>query len=324
VAVSVAYELPDSPQATFELNKLEVTRKFLVESNNFGDGPMIVSSAPGIPRPLSYYFTLNESNPYVRCRSVDCERKEPNSLFWVVTAHYSTPTPKEGREKSGTGTDTDGAYENPLLELAEIETTFETVQMPVTAPVKNVQLQDANGNPVAGGTHTGNTERCQSSAGEIFVPPPSYDSSHLVLQITRNEDITTPHPYLATVYMDTCNSDTVFGVAPGTCKMKAITCKRETKQLAGGTIFPYLRVTYVIHVKATWDLQLLDSGSYYLDSSSGTQVQKAFLDQQGNPIQGILDGTGHKGTTPVYTLYRVYARQPFAPLNLPDSFRSVQ
>lgn len=129
--IGVAHERQDSPSATLELNKMSFVRKFLVKTSSKNDGPVTVCSAVGIPRPFQIYTTPNEYQKYARCRSVDCERVEPASLFWVVTAHYSTPEVSESSGGASNATEKDGQNDNPLLVIPEIETHQERFEQAV-------------------------------------------------------------------------------------------------------------------------------------------------------------------------------------------------
>jgi hypothetical protein len=326
--VSIAQEAPDSPKATFELGQHVITRKFKVQTDSFSDGPGTVALAIGVPRLFQPYVFGREYLPFCRVREVEPERIAPNSLWWIVTVTYRTPELKGGAQGDGgnssgsdassgdgggTQTENDQQFENPLLALAEIETHFQTQQQAIYA------VYDTSKNPP---TFTA----AKSSAGEIFNPPPMKDSSTFVMTITRNEGILSPHPALAVLYQDTVNSDSFWGCGAGQVKCQSITVQRQNKQYPDGTDFPYLRVTYTFHFKESWDLSLLDKGSYYKDDIGGFPpvVNKVrFKSDDGNPIEGLLDGKGGKlgdDANPVFLPVRPYNRLPFAALGLPQSF----
>lgn len=169
----------------------------------------------------------------------------------------------------------------------------------------------------------------RSSAGEVFVPPPMMDDAMLILTITRNEDLNSPVLQTSALFQNAVNLDGFFGLNPGQVKCQCITCQRQTKQLPDGTTYAYLRVTYLFHVKATWDIQLLDKGSYYLFQSSimAPVTKQKFITDDGQPRDGLLDGNGGKladGAAPVFLTVRPYSWLAFATLNLPQSFQQVQ
>lgn len=331
--VGFAEERPDSPKATFELGKFTVTRKFLVKTSSVLDGPATVALAPGLPLLFSPYLFGIEFLPFLRCRSVEPERMAPASLEWEVTCTYETPDFKDaamgdggfdankgdsrGGDGGGTGEETDGQFQNPELMIPEIEVHFETHKQAVYA-VFNPTTQVLT--PAA------------ASTGEIFVPAPELDRSHLILTITRNESIASNHPGLALTYQDTVNSDTFWGAAPGQVKCQSITVQRLVKNFPDGTVLPYLKATYIFHFRNTWDIQILDKGTWYYNKPGGTMDQSLwkrvkFTSDDNQLIEGLLDGTGGalaKGANPVFLTMRLYDRVPFGALNLPQSFLQVQ
>lgn len=391
--VGFAQERPGSPQASFELGKHVITRKFLVETTSAEDGPIVVANAIGIPRLFQIYQFGDELHPYCRCRSIEPERMGTSSKLWEVTCRYETPDRKEGargeggNSESGSGSDgggtskeDDGQYENPLLALPEVETHFETKEVPiygvkkpgatvgvtkgsselggtadpswaVNDPVSLVQRNGANISlgytilnttiaqlsPLAvadnwkgangNATLTNNAVMpAQSSAGEVFVPSPHMDQSRLVLTITRNEDILSPHPALALAFIDKCNSDNFWGASPYQVRCVAITAQRQEKQLPQGVVYPFIRATYTFKFMPTWNIQLLDKGHYWRELVTNnplTYKRKPFQDTQGNQIEGLLDGNGGKladGGTPVWKTIQAYGFMPFNLLNLPQGF----
>jgi len=306
--VGFAKEAPDSPSGNFEAGRLTTVRKFKVQTNDLADGPLVVTAAPGIPRLYESYFFGNELQVYMLCRSMSAERLEPNSMWWEVIANYSTPEPKEPGgvvSPHGTGQEVSGQFTNPLLELAEVAFSTETVQVPVYGIYKD----------------DGSSEACKNSAGEIYNPPPMMDQARLTMTITRNEPISSPHPVTSVLYQNTVNSDAWWGLNPGQARCKTITSSRQVKNLPNGVPFVYLKVVYSFSLLPTHDLQILDAGDFYLVSGKKT----AFQDAQGNAYVGLLDGTGFRlsdGVAPVFKTFKVYPRQPFAPLNLPQSYMS--
>lgn len=332
--IGIAGERPDSPKGSFELGKFRVTRKFLVLTNNYLDGPGTVALAPGIPLLYSPYLFGKEFLPFLRCRSVEAERLAPNSLQWEVTCVYETPDPKDGGggegghasdpkgdpkqgDGGGTGQDTDGQFDNPLLMIPEVETHSET-HKEVIYGVYDVLSQQLT--PVA------------ASTGEVYVPAPERDRSDLVVTITRNESILSPYPAQSILYQDAINSDVFWGANPGQVKCKSITVVRQVKNLPDGSQVPYLKVTYVFHFRDTWNQVILDKGSWYWYKPGDTQdksqwKKKKFMSDDNQNIDGLLDGQGGslpQGNTPVFLTLQVYPMLPFGLLGLPQSFTQVQ
>ena len=74
---------------------------------------------------------------------------------------------------SGGLRDTAGANDNPLLQLPEIETSFEKYQEVVFYVYDQLTQQ---------------ITPCRASNNEVYNPPPTKDASRLILTITRNGD----------------------------------------------------------------------------------------------------------------------------------------
>jgi hypothetical protein len=170
----------------------------------------------------------------------------------------------------------------------------------------------------------------QASNGQIFDPPPEMDQSRLILTITRNEDISTPHLALSMIYLDKLNADVFWGATSGQVKCKNITTQRQVQQLPDGSQFTYLRSTYTFEFRQSWDIQLLDKGSFYMHQvtmADPTPQPVHFHSIEGQPIDGLLDGNGGKladGGNPIWLTVRPYDSLPFTYLNLPQSFLQVQ
>lgn len=387
--IGFAEERPDSPQASFECGKHVITRRFRVITSSVFDGPMTVASAIGVPRLFQTYQFGSEIHPYCRCRSVEPQRLAKGSLEWEVTCVYETPEPKGGSQADGgsssessdgggAGVEKDQQFENPLAALPEIETHWETSQVPIygcqglgntvsvtkgsdtidtpqtafyavgdpvtvysgsKVLVTTISAVTDNTNIVLASAWTGSTgpatlvdvafKPLQSSAGEIFVPPPMTDESKLILTITRNEDINTPVLLTSTLFQKAVNLDVFWGLNPGQVKCQCITAQRQNKQLPDGDVFPYLRVTYLFHAKDTWDIQLLDKGSYYKFRKTAMDpfTKQKFMTDDGQPRDGLLDGFGQKladGAAPVFLTVWPNKRLAFSALNLPQSFAEVQ
>lgn len=386
--------MPGSPQASFELGKHVITRKFRVKTNSALDGPIEVANAIGIPRMFQLYTFGAEFHPWCRVRSIDPERNGSSPYDWIVVVRYETPEIKSGArgeggnqsgdsgDGGGTQNETDQQFQQPELALPEVEMYSETKEVPIfgvnkpgssvsvsqgsgqmTATVDpswkvgdSVTITQRNGANISLGytilfttiaqlgppfaTTNGWTGRsgpatlvnnalmpCSNSANQPYIPPPHKEDMRMGIKITRNEDILAPHPALALAYMGAVNSDNFWGALPGQARCSSITVQRLQKQLPDGSVYPYLRATYDIKFMQTWNVNLLDSGDYWnkVITNNPLTIQKIpFIDESGNPIKGLLDGSGNKladGGTPVYKSYQVYPSLPFSLLNLPNSFR---
>lgn len=315
--VGLAQELPDSPKGNFELGKFTIDRMFLVTTNSLLDGPGTVCLAPGIPLLFSPYYFGNEGSWFMLVRSVSAERKGPNSLWWTVTVHYESPDPKDSQSGSGSGKadagggggkETPAEFENPLLMVPEIEIH--------SSQHKEIIYQgyDNSGNPIA----------LSASNGEPYIPAPERDAARWELRITRNESIVSPIVTTSLTYQNAVNSDTFWGASAGQVKCQSIAVQRLEKNYPDGSTFDYLKCTYIFQFRPdSWDLTILDKGTYYINGSS-KRIKFKTDDNQNR--EGILNGSGGDGTggAPVWNTIRIYPRVAFGLLNLPQNFAQVQ
>ncbi len=253
MAVVGSAQLTGEVEGDFEAGKYNVTVYYRVVVDSRLDDPLIVCSASGLPSLFSVYEG-NGSNEEMRLRKYSASRiGDKATLVWKVGAHYSTPEVKDGGQSGkgaggGTGRETAGEFENPLLELPTVKMTSTGREKPLTAIRDNL---------------TGVTKPCTASNGEVFDPPPRTLETVLQIQITRNEPISANHPAIALLYTDAVNSDRWFNCNAGTCKIKEILVERQERQIQGGSKVPFLRVTYTIECHPDgWDDRILDYGTY--------------------------------------------------------------
>lgn len=346
--IGTAQETPDSPEEfSASTDRRTYRRKFLVRCSSMLDGPLQVTAAPGIPRKYSPYVFGTERDQYALALNFSAARIDSGFPHWHVHVEYSTPEPRQKGEKGDTS-------EDPLLWIPEASTSMEKLQEAVyavydisgvKAPAGVVKAPDGAPVPagewdffglLGGDAQPGNAKDargpitpCRASNGEVFDPPPMRDASRLVLSITRNESITSNHPRAGIQYADAVNADRFWGGPPGVWKCQGITAERQTRQINNRPC-PYLKVTYKFEARLTWDLILLDAGTFYTSVSpekvpfAGPEiVRRKFITHDGHPTTGPLDGKGGKladGAVPVFRVYRIYRRLRFKRLGLPQSF----
>jgi hypothetical protein len=118
---------------------------------------------------------------------------------------------------------------------------------------------------------------------------------YVTLEISRNEPITAPHPALSIQYMNAVNADVFWGMSPGVWMCKDIVAERQVRQIPGGGEAVFLHVSYQFEGTDTWDIQLLDYGTYYFrnDPTAPTHAtMPAFMTREGHPTAGPLNGQG--------------------------------
>lgn len=249
-------------RGTFELGQYVIYEYWTVIVSSLSDTPLVVTAATGLPR----LFDLYTGSAIMRARSFEAEQTADNSLVWNVTVIYRTPDLKEGQrgDFGGTGRDSGGGtgrenatdFNNPLSELPKVKFSTTSKEDAVT------QIYDVN---------AGILKPVTASNGELFDPPPKKLTRGIGLEISRNEDISAPHPLTALTYVDAVNSDTWWGLPPGSWLCVSIGAERAERQVPGGAPIPYLSVVYSFEARAEWDIVILDSGSYYnLPSAAST------------------------------------------------------
>lgn len=273
--------LPDSGEGEAGLDSSKITRKYLVYLDDISKEVDSATTVSGLPT----LFDAHPTFPYCRVRSISGQRRG-NSSYWEVTVNYTSPDkPTEDEEN-----------DDPELDLATLNISYEDREEPVTGTLNTSRVYQAG---------------IRNSAGEVFEPTPTRIVSNLILTITQNYG--TDYAFLDTAlsYMDCINSDTFLGLAAKTCRIVSVSPK-----VANRNDVSYLEVIFVIKVKPTWDLQLLDYGSYYLDS--GNKV--AFKTQDGEARTGLLNGSGGESATPVFLPdQQIYTKIAFSGLGLPSS-----
>lgn len=323
------------PTMDFTLSGRKYKCEWLVEVDSYLDGPVVVQSAAGLPLVWDTYAIGNDIDLFARLREFSVARLAPNSLFWVVSATYSTPEEKRGDTRgTGAGTNKDPSeITNPIAEIPTAKFGIVAREVPIT------RIYNYN---------SGKFNAVMNSACQIFNPPPMRRDIYLSLEISRNEPVSTLHPGLGVQYASAVNSDVWWGFRPGQVQCQSIIPEQQTRQLVTSQ-FVYLKVVYSFLMKYDgWQLQLLDAGDYccetddsnwcddgegvfyYCGSGSGPcascDTKIGFLTKQGAPRKGLLDGHGGAlplNADPVYLDIRPYNSLFFAPLNLPQSWAGL-
>lgn len=248
----------------------EYRREFIVHTNNRYDGPLVVLSAPGLPQLYFPYVTLEEQDDFALCTRVHASPLSDKSPFtWLVEADYSTDHQDEKNNENP---------ENPLAEPAEVSFDFETKSVVVTRALDpdassaqtsmNPKFMDPNNVKGQAPDPLELTKGIVNSAGEPFDPPPEMEDSIPTLTISRNEAFF--NPMLATAFKGAVNSDDFLGAKPRQACIKGISASRQQK----GS-FRFWKVNYVIAFnRETWDLQLLDHGTYSFSPKKTEEVAR--------------------------------------------------
>ena len=295
MAVTSVKELPGRDASFNDSFEREYRRTFQVITNDRTDGPIGIASAILVPSLFTPYSLLvgNEFDNGARVTRIEPRQDPDFPMMWEVTVTYSTLSKEESQEN-----------ENPLLRPAEISMTPETFREPATGTFRD----EINAEDKQFGSGLTN------SAGELFDPPPEKDVSRPVLTIVRNE--LNVFPITLMDFADAVNLDTFLGAQPRQLKMAAPQFIRQHENDQA-----FWQVTYVMSFKReTWDLQLLNHGSYHLNSGSTKRTD--FFNEDGRPILGNLTTDGLKladGLPETFSRFKVQKQKSFASLGLTSS-----
>lgn len=296
--------LPESGNGQINIDSGEVVWKFLVKADNANQDAITIRSTTGLPR----YFDSHPDNALFRVRGIDCTRRG-NSPYWEVAVSYSTPQKNDNT--------TTQENDDATLDIAEISVDFEDKEEPIT------QVYDS-------GVLTG-INCFRSSAGEIYSPHPTQPISTPVITISQN------YPNSYTIldslwsYVNTINAGIFLGAPAHTLRIVNIKPTHETRTTSAGT-YRYLKVRFLMKYNSnSWDVKLLDQGSYYNEYiTGGIFKQTRFKTDDSYPLDtGLLNGAGDKlplsaletgGSGPYYfPPKQTYPESNFNALGLPLS-----
>lgn len=317
--VGVAQEMPEHRRSSLlQNNRRQYFRRYLVQTDSKYDGPWLVSTAPLLPIPYAQYETDTEIDPSARVVRREPTQHPKNWMLWYVDVEYDT----EYERKDG----------NPFQEPPKVEYDFEPYKEPLPGkPVQTVTSYSNNDQTVVTAWGGGIT----NSAGEPFNPPPERDASRLVVTYTRNEPSFSTA--FALMFIDSVNRDAWNNLEPRQAFLRGIKAHLEYRKSTtfGQMDIPYFPVTYTFVMKReTWDLQILNIGSYYLaqaavfDADGNVTNAPAKLtdtDDSGAKKQVLLKADGTKVTdgVPTFRRFRVCKETSFAALNININFTGV-
>lgn len=279
----------------------EYTVVYYVSTDDVNDGPDTVRAASGIPRLGDSYTLGNDVD--IRAVVTDKTARERESPFeWEVDVKYST-RPKEKEE----------AEPNPLQQPPEISLSFQS---------RNKVLSGYYNDPLNPNAEKNLEIGIISSNGELFDPQPEIEVADAVLTIKKNM------PYASAAALmsiaNTVNQTEFYGADPRQLRLMPPQTDRAFDKIYG---FYWPTTFQFVYRYDTWDLQLLNAGTFYMDSG----VRKKFKDNEGTPFVGLLSATGSAlnssdtdtigryisgGDAPTYTRLRIYREIDFNSLGI--------
>jgi len=280
------------------------TRVFLVETDNKNDGVETVLNAEGLPAFNAFYQTATEVNMLALANRRTPRQMTGSRTTWTVTISYSTKRP-DGEERE----DTDN--EAPLDRPPVISYSVETEQVIPPGAFESPNEPDAG-------------LGLKNSAGELFDPAPTITQSWPVVTITRNEAVfpTTN----AFHFVDSVNSVQFGGFAEKQVQMRSITTPGiQVETLASGERVKYYPVSYTLAFRESFQLKLIDQGSFFWTGSSRGDGEKKPFEAAGKQFIGNLDGTGlalAEASSAEFLTFDVYPVRNFEEIHppLPQDF----
>lgn len=278
------------------------SRTFLVKCTSTKDDSNVVERAFGLPKYGFAYVTSTSVHDSALCYSISSEQITHKD--WQVTCEYSTDP-----SKFGLGDEKDKP--SPEFEAPTYEWGGYQIREVVTGQSTFIEYQDPS--QVIMKDSTG----ILNSAYEPYNPPAEMDRFIPTLTFERNEPYFNHRNML--FYVNSVNNRVWNGWKPRTVKLAMVSGKLVLK-LKDRKVVKYWKVRYELHFnKYTWDLFLLDIGSYYFEGGrDATLLSKKPFMVKGVPTLGLLTSDGDKSTSiSRYNRYRVLDELNFNRLMIP-------
>lgn len=280
-------ERQEERKRTATAEEITYERVFVVQTDDPDIGPRAVSFCAGLPLFAATYATETEDDPLCKVSKRDAEPLSRTG-FWEVRISYSSKQ-----------TESEDEEEDPLTEPPEVSITH-AVRMKAIYVSEAVAEYTGGGNPPRVNAPVG---AVLTSAGEAFDPPAEDEEYYPILTVTRNEanvDMARIRQYVGCV-----NVDNWLGANPRQVKCAGIDVHKVFKKG-----FNYWRVTYVFEFNEdTWDLQLLDHGTFYIDQANGEKHLFVTDDEPPQPRLGLLDGKGGPLADGAQAVFRRFLRR---------------
>jgi hypothetical protein len=299
--VGIAKEKANLREARRDNEEYYYKRVFLVAVNNIKDDAIIVSRAFGLPYLGIPYATEYTVNVLALCNSI--QYNQIALLYWEVVCEYTSKASSDSN-KDPTFEPSDYSWGGTNIRETVTGQSTWSERYPDQDPT-NVVLLNSTG--------------ILNSAYEPFCPPAEIDRMIPTLTFTRNEPSFNHRIML--YYVNSVNSNNWFGWWPRTVKIASISGDMQLKLLTSTTMQKYWRVTYVFHFnRRTWDLFLLDIGSYYFKGGfAAVPKNKQPFMIKNAPALGLLKADGDRSTDFVqnFKRFRILDECNFNPLMIP-------
>jgi hypothetical protein len=321
--VSVTESHTGRESANGQLGRRVRRRRFIVVTNDAHTSTVFVeraidpSSGLQIPQPYQTYLTESEFDNGVVVRAVLARNRDETRLVWDVDVEYDSEFEP---------------FENPYTEPPDIRFETEIYEQPLPGRAatfySTATPSPGSESPEEAGLEalTAWGQGFTTSAGEPFDPPPTMPRARPIVRFIRNQPLFTLADKVK--YENSVNKLTWCGLQKRQAWLRSIGVSYHVWKSTTVGVAPiyYARVEYVFALKAeTWDLQLLDIGSYYLDYSTGSPIRKSFtVEGTGEPRLGLLkhDAEATKGSKLAagedaqFLRWRTFREEDYQPLGI--------
>lgn len=292
--------------------KREYVVTYLVQTTDLNEGPQQIIDSDGIPNFNDRYDAGSDNDMFALANEIRCSQRD-SPYEWEVQVTYRTIS-FAGQAPAAGASPTDMS---PKISAA---TRTRSVVIPG-------RYQD----PRNASRDVGFDLGVHNSAGEHFDPPPEIEIDEPVLNIRRNMR-TVDWPFIMSI-TNAVNETEFFGCPPRTLKFSTPTIESAVDSQTG----EYWVVAYsLIYKYDTWDVQILNRGTYYRNdpvSPSDNETPEDFESADGTRFYGLLkiDGTplnatdtdwigryktDGSGDPPTFQRFRVYREVDFNTLGI--------
>lgn len=265
----------------------------LVQTTHRNVSRWVILDHPDVPQIGDVYSTPEGTFLDLTLKRRRLRPKDDSDILWELELEYSTKTEKKEEAEE----------DEPLDRRPEVSIDFEIYQVTVQGAIK---VENVGHDP----NRSVNTliawdKALVNSAGEPFDPQPERDEARPVLNVTVNEQ--NLNLQRLSTFANTVNQTPWLGGAPRTWKLGGprVVRVREKNQS-----FWQITTSFTF-AKDTWDLQLLNQGTYFLDLNDD---KRPFIDEEGNRRVGLLNEDGQElaaANDPTFSRYRVYRESDF-------------
>lgn len=237
---------------------------YYVSTDDVNDGPQVVRAVSGIPSLGDVYSVGNDHDPQaIAIQKNESQRDDPRE--WEVEVVYGTAT----IDLTGVNRD------DPFAEPPQLSLGAQSRQLVIPGFFNDPEHPDAQRNKEIG---------LVNSAGEKFDPAAEMEISDPVFTVTKNMQ-SASIVWLADL-ANAVNGTEFYGAEPRTFRISAPQATRVYHAAVGY----YWSVTFeLIYRWDTWDLQLLNEGSFYLDANN---KPVNFQGEKGHSRTGLLRDDG--------------------------------